>query len=189
MNMLDALIFAAVISLITLLLAPFWWKTNFDPFYLFLFISAVLMPGFWVAITGSPFVSSSKKRQRAMVAMAKIKKGEIVYDAGCGDGSLVFAAGGLGAKAIGYDMSIPLFLWGRFQMLRHKGVIRYGNLWKQDYRDADVIFCYLLPKAMEKFYRTLWPTLKKGTRVICNAFPLESIAPKKVEGKVYLYVK
>lgn len=187
--MIDAFAFAFLLGLIAILLSPVWFYYHIDPLYVFALITLLLAPGFYASFTGGPYVASAKERQKIMLKLARIKKGEIVYDLGCGDGALVFAAGKKGAHGIGYELSLALYLWGHLQMIRgRKGTIRFGNLWKQDYSDADIIFCYLLPHSMSRFYRDIWPTLKKGTRVVSNAFPLK-IQPTQEEGRVFLYVK
>ncbi len=124
-----------------------------------------------------------------MLKLADLDPTDIVYDLGCGDGRLVFQSARFCKKAIGYELSIPLYLFGKIRQLfsRRNATIRYGNIWKQDYKDADVIFCYLLPKAMKQFYKEVWPHLKKGTRVVSNAFQIHEIKPIEKEGKVYLY--
>ncbi|MHB1035463.1 MAG: methyltransferase domain-containing protein [Pirellulales bacterium] len=39
-----------------------------------------------------------------MLELAKVKKGDVVYDLGCGDGRIVVAAAKKGAKATGFDI-------------------------------------------------------------------------------------
>lgn len=174
-----------------LLIAVFYWFgiDSIDPRIILTFLFLLLIPGFYAAITSGPFVPSSRKRHRTMLKLANLNPNDVVYDMGCGDGRLVFESAKLVKKAIGYELSIPLVLFGKLRQLfsRRPVTIRYGNIWKQDYRDADVIFCYLLPKAMKQFYRDVWPTLKPGTRVISNAFQIHEVKPVQEEGKVYLY--
>lgn len=184
------MIFTVVVALGAIALSPFLVRYNVDPWVIFAILTIVLLPGLYGAFTSGPFVSTVKKRRDMMLKLATIKRGETVYDLGCGDGRLVFGAGALGANAIGYEMSIPLVLWGWVQKLfGKKGIIRYGNLWNQDVRDANVIFCYLLPRSMKKFEKKIWPTLKKGTRVVSNGFQLPDVTPKKNEDAIFLYVK
>lgn len=155
--------------------------------FLFLFI----IPGLYAAFVGGPFVPSSKKRHKSMLKLAKFKKSDIVYDMGCGDGRLVFTSAPFVKKAIGYELSVPLFLFAKFiSLFKKKNIsIRFGDIWKQDYSDADVILCYLLPSSMKKFFKVVWPTLKPGTRVISNAFQLHSLKPTDIDDRVYLYRK
>ena len=163
---------------------------NADPRIMGTIVFLFLIPGFYAAVTGGPYVPSSRKRHQNMIKLAGLKKFDIVYDLGCGDGRLIFESARSAKKAIGYELSIPLYLFGKIrQLLNPKNAkIRYGNIWKQDYRDADVIFCYLLPKSMQHFHKLVWPTLKPGTRVVSNAFQIHEIKPAKELDKVYLYI-
>lgn len=150
-----------------------------------------LIPGIYAAFTSAPFVPSARKRHKTMIKLANLQPSDVAYDLGCGDGRLVFESARHVQKAIGYDLSIPLVLFAKLKafLIRSKAIFHFGNLWSQDYQDATVIYCYLFPTAMRTLYKEIWPKLKKGTRVISNAFPLHEITPVQVEEKVYLYVK
>ncbi len=151
---------------------------------------AIIIPGTYANWKGAPFVPTTKRVMKTMFKLANIKKGEKVYDLGCGDGRIVFQAAKLKAKAVGYEFSIPTFLIAKFLSLFHKNAtIQMRDFWSQDYKDADVIFCYLLTESMQTFKLVVWPQLKPGTRVISHAFKMKGIAPKKKEGTVVLYVK
>lgn len=161
-----------------------------EPWVTIVVLSLLLAPGLYAAFTSGPFVPSARQRHKTMLRLAGLKLTDVVYDLGCGDGRLVFSASKQAKQAIGYDLSIPLILYGKLVSLFYpKARIRFGNIWKQDYSDATVIFCYLLPNAMIHFHKEVWPKLKKGTRVISNAFEIHSLKPLKIEDKVYLYVK
>ncbi len=186
--MAEAMIFIVIAgTLIVILLYAFniFW---IDPFWIILFLSVLIAPGLYAAFTSGPFVPSARKRHKTMLKLAELTDSDTVYDLGCGDGRLVFSASRLSKKAIGYDLSIPLVLYGKILSIFHpKAQIRFGNIWKQNYDDATVIFCYLLPGAMKQFHKEVWPKLKKGTRVISNAFEIHDLKPLKKEDKVYLY--
>lgn len=122
--------------------------------------------------------------------LARIQPGERAFDLGCGDGRVVFAAAKAGARAIGYEFSIPTFLIAKFRSIFYPGAsIQFRNYWKQDYRNADVIFCFLLTRTMSEFYEKIWPHLKKGCRVVSNSFAIEHLQPEERKSCVYLYVK
>lgn len=154
-------------------------------------IAVLFIPDVVLAFRKSPpFVPTFKRDAQTMITLASIKKGDVVYDPGSGDGRLVFAASALGAKAIGIEYSIPAFFYAWVRSLFHPGSrIRFGDLWKQDYRNVDVLFCYLLVETMESFQKIIWPQLKPGCRVVSNSFRMKDMTPTKTEKGVYLYVK
>ncbi len=187
--MAESAIFILIVGIILIAIFYAFGIQSIDPRIILSLVTLLLLPGFYAALTSGPFVPSSRKRHKTMLDLADLKPSDIVYDLGCGDGRLIFRSAKFVKKAIGYELSIPLYLFGKFRSLFNKpnAQIRYGNIWKQDYKNADVIFCYLLPKAMKQFYQEIWPTLKPGTRVVSNAFQIHEIKPLKKEGKVYLY--
>ena len=160
-----------------------------DPRFILIALAALIIPGIYAAITGGPFVPSARKRHQTMLKLADLGKNDIVCDLGCGDGRFVFTAAPHVKKAIGYELSIPLVLWGKMISLfkSPNAQICFGDIWKQDYSSATVIFIYLLPKSMKRFHKEIWPKLKPGTRVISNAFKIHDLKPHKEEEKVYLY--
>ena len=165
--------------------------TWLDPRIIITFIMLAIIPGIYAAFTSGPFVPSSRKRHKIMMDIAELKPDDIVCDLGCGDGRFIFAAAPFVKKAIGYELSIPLYLYGKIKSIfkSKKAEIRFGNIWNQDYSNMDVIFIYLLPGSMKKFYREVWPKLKLGTRVVVNAFQIKDLKPVKTEEKVFLYKK
>ena len=123
---------------------------------------------------GVPYVPTNFKTCKNMIKMAGIKKGDKVYDLGCGDGRLVFAAADEGADAVGVEISILLVYMAKLAkyLLKKKGKIIKGTLWDMDLSDADVVFCYLLPKEMENIQRKFEKELKDECKVVSHAFPL-----------------
>ena len=138
------------------------------------------------ALLGAPFVPTPLPRVRKMLELAKIKPGEKVYDLGCGDGRLVhLAAKEHNAKAIGFELSPPIWLWAKITQpfWRSKAKIRFRNFYKQDISDANVIVCYLMPNTLRKFQKET-NKLKKGTRIISYAFKIPNLKLIHEEPKV-----
>ncbi|MFH0837799.1 MAG: class I SAM-dependent methyltransferase [Patescibacteria group bacterium] len=186
--MAEAMIFIVIVGVLIVILLYVFNLTWISPYWIIAFLTLLIAPGLYAAFTSGPFVPSARKRHKTMLKLAELTDSDVVYDLGCGDGRLVFSASRLSKRAIGYDLSIPLVLYGKMLSLFHpKARIRFGNLWRQDYSDATVIFCYLLPGAMKQFHKEVWPKLKKGTRVISNAFEIHDLKPIQKEDKVYLY--
>jgi 2-polyprenyl-3-methyl-5-hydroxy-6-metoxy-1,4-benzoquinol methylase len=153
-------------------------------------VLCLVIPGIIASIGGAPFVPTNRRIKNVMLGWAKIKPGEKVFDVGCGEGQFVFAAAKLGANAIGYELSLPVFMVARLRAVFHPGsTIELKDFWKQDYRGADVIFCFLLKETMQDFKRIIWPQLKPGCRVVSHAFSMKGIEPKERDRDAMMYVK
>lgn len=135
----------------------------------------ILIPTIKALIGGAPFVPTPMEAVKKMVEAAKIKKGEKVYDIGCGDGRMVYvAANKYQAEATGFELSPIVYAIARIRKLfwRSKAHIRFRNFKSQDFSNTDVILCYLLPETLAKLQQKLDKELKKGARVISYAFPI-----------------
>ncbi len=149
-------------------------------------IIVLTLPTLYAAYAGAPYVPTDPKTVQSMIQLAEIVPGERVIDLGCGDGRLIQAAQAAGAKAKGYEVSLYLFILGRF--IKNLDV-RFKDLWKVDVSEADVIFCYLNPRTLARFEQELWPQCKPGCRVILNTFALPHVNPTKKVGTIYRYDK
>lgn len=155
-----------------------------------IFAILLILPSLFAMRTGAPFVPTSKRTLGRMMTHARIKRGDRVYDLGCGDGRFVFAAADRGAIATGYELSIPAWIVAKIRSIRHpRSAIRFGNFWTKDFRDADVVFCYLLTRTMKTFRAKIWPQLKPGCRVVSHAFTMKDIKPALKDKDVVVYVK
>lgn len=175
------------ILLCVLLLVPV------SPWYPLVVLIAVLccLPGAYATWVGAPYIPTSTALVERMIQFAAIRPGQTVYDVGCGDGRLLRAAAAQGARAIGYEFSLPTYLWCRLRCLATKNVVvRFGDFWKRtDFADADVIFCFLLTDSMQTFKSAIWPQLKPGCRVVSHSFRMEGVLPDTEEGKIVVYIK
>jgi|GEM_PF-592249 len=149
-----------------------------------IFLAIIIGPTLYAMLAGAPFVPTPMKQVERMLSAVPLKKGMTIYDLGAGDGRLVYRASkDYGVRAIGYEFS-P-FVWMMSKILqktiwRSDAEMRYGNFWKKDISDADVIVCYLLPGSMKKIYEEIFPTLKPGTLIISHAFTIPHMKPVKV---------
>jgi len=188
--MAESIIFVFIVGFALIWIIYIFNISWIDPRIFVGFLFLLVVPGFYAALTSGPFVPSSKKRYMNMLMLADLKPSDVVYDLGFGDGRLIFNAAPHVKKAVGYDLSIPLVVFAKIKALikGSKVQIRFGNIWHQDYSDANVIFCYLLPRAMDQFFVEIWPKLKPGARVVSNAFQIHHLQPTKQIEKVFLYV-
>lgn len=125
----------------------------------------------------APFVPTGRREIAWILReVAEVQPQEIFYDLGSGDGRVVRAAARLGARATGLEQSSALVWWSRL-LARGCGIFVMGNYLKEDLRGADVIFCYLMPGAMEKLKEKFERELKPGARVISRAFKIPGWTP------------
>ena len=108
-------------------------------------------------------------------------EGLVIYDLGAGWGGLCLwlARAFPKAKIIGYEVSpFPFTVAWIRQMISFKKNYRicYGDLFKQDISDADIIFAYLSPEHMTR----LIPAIPKGTIVYSQGFEVPEMTPEKV---------
>ncbi len=160
-----------------------------------IFLAIGIFSFFKGALYGAPFVPTRKKIMEKMMELAGNMKNKNIYDLGCGDGRLVFAASEKKANAIGLEISYPVYFLAlaRKFFTHSSGEIKHKSLWDENLENADVIFLYLLPKMMKKFEQEKIPTLKKGCKIISNGFsfpnikPIQEIKISSLQGRVLVY--
>lgn len=163
-----------------------------------LFFLFTVVKGFPAMIAVGP-IPSHKKGINMALELAQIKKGERFYDLGCGDGRvLVDAVKKYDCKGIGYELVYPVMLLAKLRAkiagVEEKAEFRCKNLFSSDLENADVIFCFLSPRLMEKVGGYIkQKKLKSGARIVSYAFSMKNFEPeKKIEHakgnwNIYLY--
>lgn len=149
-----------------------------------LLVIIFLSISFYITIFGGgPFVPTPMRAVHKILESAKIKKGQKVYDIGAGDGRFLhFAERDYRARATGFEVDPFVFLLAKIRQVfwRWKGEIIFGSFLKQDIKDADIIFCYMLPRTIKKFQKKFLKKLKKGTRIVSYTFQLHNLKAKKI---------
>jgi uncharacterized protein (TIGR03000 family) len=136
-----------------------------------------------------------------MLQLAEVKKDDLVYDLGCGDGRIVVtAAKKYGCKAVGFDIDPDRIKEAR-ENVRKNAVgdlvtIKQEDIFKQDLSKANVVTLYLLPRLNVRLIPQL-EKLKPGSRIVSHDFNMEGVKPKQVvtmdgddgrEHTIYLWV-
>lgn len=131
------------------------------------------------------FVPTPQDVVEAMLKVAKVGKGDVLYDLGSGDGRIpITAAQKYGiARGIGIDIN-PERIKEANENLRKARVadrVRFVNadLFEADLSDASVITLYLLPALNLKLLPKLLKEVKPGTRVVSHAFDMGSWKPEQ----------
>jgi len=130
------------------------------------------------------FVPTPQDVVDMMLHLARVKKEDLVYDLGCGDGRVVVtAAKRYGCKAVGYDIDPQRVKEARENVrsnrVEHLARIVRKDIFTLDLSKANVVFLYLLPDLNVK----LIPQLEKlppGSRIISHEFDMEGVHPDVV---------
>ena len=140
----------------------------------------------------APYYPSGKKSIKEMIKLAGLKGNERIIDLGSGDGRLVLEAAKYCkvAKGIEHNPFFVFFSNIKKCFFRRKANVSfvYGNMYKHDLSQYDVIFCYLLPESMRKLEQKMKKELKPGTKVISNTFHIKVFKEVKSVGKIKMYV-
>ena len=134
----------------------------------------------------APFVPSPIEVVDKMLELAEVKKGDVVYDIGCGDGRIVItAAEKFGARGVGIDYD-PDMVSEAINNVTKKGVekqveIIHSDALKIDLSPATVVTMYLTTDGNEWLRPNLEKYLKPGTRVVSHDFTIKGWKPIKTE--------
>ena len=131
-----------------------------------------------------PYVPTTEKAVEEMLKLAGVKKTDVVYDLGCGDGRIVVAAAKtFGARGVGIDIN-PERIKEAKENARKAGVehlVRFeeNDLFEADIKEATVVTLFLLPQINLKLKPKLMSDLRPGTRVVSNTFDMGDWKPEK----------
>jgi ribosomal protein L11 methylase PrmA len=130
------------------------------------------------------FVPTPQEVVEDMLRLVDVKKGDVLYDLGSGDGRIpVTAAKKYGVRAVGIDID-PYRIKEANDNARKAGVARLvefrnEDLFQTNFREATVITLYLLPDLNVKLRPRLLAELKPGTRIVSHQFDMGDWQPDK----------
>lgn len=137
----------------------------------------------WFAGTDAPYVPTKMSRIKKALKEAGVKRGQIFWELGSGDGRVVLEAAKMGLKAYGVEQSLLRVWWSRLKSrnldLKHRPHFIHGDIFHTDFLKADVVFVFLLPKGVEKLEPILKKNLKKGSKIITQTFHFKKWKPYK----------
>jgi SAM-dependent methyltransferase len=130
-----------------------------------------------------PFEPSPQHVVVQLLELAGVRKGDVVYDLGCGDGRIVIAAARLGATGVGIDID-PQRIKESQENANAAGVadrvsFRNEDLFQANISDATVVTLFLWPEVNLKLRPKLLHDLKPGTRVVSYYWSMGEWTPER----------
>ena len=127
-----------------------------------------------VVFVGTPYDLIS-----TMLQMAEIKKTDMIFDLGCGDGRiLVLAAQKYGVQGIGYDIDPQRVIESRQNLLKNnvQNLVKIfqEDIFTLDLKSADVMPLYLHPDMMAQLVPQV-EKMKPGSRIVCHEYGFPDI--------------
>lgn len=131
-----------------------------------------------------PFVPTPMDVVDKMLELAEVKKSDVVYDLGSGDGRIVIrAAKKYGVRAVGIEMDRLLLDKARKDAkaagVSHLVEFRAEDAMKVDLTKATVVTLYMLPWFNEAMKPSFKKYLKPGARIVAHDFGIEGWEPDK----------
>ena len=142
------------------------------------------------------YVPTPQEVVDAMLRMADVKKGDVLFDLGSGDGRIVVtAAQRYGVRGTGIDIDPErveeangnAILAGVAKLAK----FRNQDLFETDLREATVVTLYQLPELNRKLMPKLLAELRPGARIVSHQFDMGTWKPDReatVAGrKIYMW--
>jgi cyclopropane fatty-acyl-phospholipid synthase-like methyltransferase len=132
-----------------------------------------------------PFVPTPMAVVERMLALAEVKKSDILYDLGSGDGRIVItAAKKFGTRGVGVDSNAKLVEEAKRKAVEegvsHLVEFRAGDGLQVDISEATVVTLYMF-KWFNNEMRPKLQRLKPGSRVVAHDFDIDDWKPTKIE--------
>jgi SAM-dependent methyltransferase len=117
-----------------------------------------------------------------MLQMAKVEKGDLLYDLGSGDGRIVItAAKKFGARGMGFDVDPERIAEARANAkqagVEHLVTFEQRDIFTVDLSPADVVTLYLLPELNVRLIPQL-QKLRPGARIVSHDFDMRGVEPR-----------
>ncbi|MBI4434116.1 class I SAM-dependent methyltransferase [Candidatus Uhrbacteria bacterium] len=159
-----------------------------------LLLLAVIVVGTlaWGGIRGAPWVPTHRGDVPRILALAAPTPGARVADLGCGTGGVLQAFARVGCRVTGWELALVPWLIAWIRLRRFPGSRAvWGDFWHNNFREFDIVYLFLFPKAYARLEEQLRRELRPGARVLTAAWPLPGWTPERVDrasGRITIYL-
>ncbi|MBI5549625.1 MAG: class I SAM-dependent methyltransferase [Deltaproteobacteria bacterium] len=130
--------------------------------------------------TGVPVRASSPEAIDAALDLLALRDGERLVDLGCGFGRALRAAHRRAdVECLGIELN-PFAAAGAWVLRSRRTRVRWGDFRHADLKEFQAVFCYLMPRFLERNADWLEKALAPGTRVAAVDFPVPGWTPETV---------
>ncbi len=158
--------------------------------FFIIFLGILSLIALWRYITNfsanvsAPFIPTEPKIIKRMLDIAHLKKNDILYDLGSGDGRIIIMAALRGIKAVGIEID-PIKVWYsrlfiKIMKLEKKAKIERNNFFNVNLSRASVITIFLHHEINQLLKEKFHKELKRGTRIISYPLTLEGWKPERI---------
>lgn len=162
-------------------------------FFLLLFLVFFITYEFYTKILqpGAIYYPTTDEAVEQMLKLAKVSSKDTLIDIGSGDGRILMAAAGIGAKAIGYEIN-PFLVWKSRQFIHEAkldklATVYWKSFWKADFNEATVMTVYLFPNLMNRLQLLIEKKINHPILVVTNNYTFSKKKTVKKKGKINLY--
>lgn len=142
------------------------------------------------------FIPTPPSHIHGFFDLVSVSPSDVVYDLGCGDGRLLFAALEKGAgRVVGVEIEPePLKTaraWAKKKGYEDRATFIEADIMSVNFSDATIVFTFLCNAAAMALKDKFEKELKPGTKVVMEMFPVPGWKPKRVVERgtdFYLYV-
>jgi len=148
----------------------------------------------WTWRFGAAWDPTPMRIVKKIFDLVDLKENDVIYDLGCGDGRLIIeAVKRYNCRAVGVELDPLRYLitLARVKLMKLDDRIEviWGNIFKQNLRNATVVFCFLTQETNTKLEEKLTKELPYGTLVISYIWRFPSLRLINViDDEVFIYL-
>lgn len=156
----------------------------------FAILFVVVMCFGFVLLVGAPYLPTRQRQSDVALDLLGLKKGQTLYELGCGDGRVLLRAAERGIISVGYEINPLLVIVARIVTWRHRDKVKiiWGDFWRADLSKADGVFVFLLDRFMPKLDAKMNIQKDRKLPLVSYAFKIPGRKIKAEKEGMFLYV-
>lgn len=157
--------------------------------WIYLAVVLVVFCFSFVLLYGAPYVPTLSRQVKVALNLLDLKQGETMLELGCGDGKVLIAAAERGWKVIGYELNpvLAAVAWLRTRKYGGRVQVKCADFWNAKWPETEGIYCFILPRLMQKLDKKVVQEYGKPVKVVSFAFVISTKKSAKEQDGVFLY--